>query len=68
MLRLRGLLFLVKTIHKKEEKNERDEEKGRSSGHKLNITNIFTDKIIPSNISSVILLIKNITSPYNLSI
>jgi hypothetical protein len=43
-------------------------EEGRSSGHKLNITDGFTGEIIPSNIPSVILSVKSVMSPDNLSV
>jgi len=59
MLRLKGWLFVAEKIHKKEGIMRGEE--GRSSGYKLNITNM-------SGISSVILSVKSVTSLYNLPI
>ena len=41
---------------------------GRSLGHKLNITDEFTNIIILSSILLVILLVKSVTSSYDLPI
>ena len=41
-------------------------EDGQFPGHKWIITDGFTEKIILSGIPSVILLVKSVTSPYDL--
>jgi hypothetical protein len=70
MVRLKGWLFVLekKCIRKKEKwgRGRGGEEEGRSPGHKLNITDEFTDIVILLGILSVILSVKNITSPYDL--
>lgn len=47
-------------------RNEGGEEEVQSPNHKLNITDGFADEIIPLDILSVILSIKDVTLPYDL--
>jgi len=69
MVRLKGWLFVLekKCIRNKEKwgRGRGGEEECRSPDHKLNITDEFTDIVILLGIPSVILSVKNITSPYD---
>jgi hypothetical protein len=65
-LRLREWLFAEK-IYKEEGEMGEGGEKSWFPGHKLNIIDEFTDKIILSGIPSVILSVKIFTSPYDLT-
>ena len=48
-------------------RNGRGGEDDRFSDHKLNITDRFVNKIISLSIPSVILSVKSVISPYDLS-